>query len=203
MSKKPSYLGLLNAIAIGEERGYRLFTTWAETTTNPDLARVLNRVALREREHAAAFAKRVNELGYSLKPAPAEEFESAMALAESARSDRKKFESLLKFSDETSANKRGKGKKKHKDKDPLSRIFRDHSIDIQTGELLGRFIAEERDSERLLRACYERLCEEAKAEQEDWKHNGESKLSLQDLGMRLDRLSETLEQLKSLKKPGI
>ncbi len=36
-------------------------------------------------------------------------------------------------------------------------MFEDTSIDIQTGELLGRYIAEERDSGRLLRACYEQL----------------------------------------------
>ena len=36
-------------------------------------------------------------------------------------------------------------------------VFRNHSIDIRTGELLGRYIAEERDSGRLLRSCYEQL----------------------------------------------
>ena len=36
-------------------------------------------------------------------------------------------------------------------------MFADHSIDIRTGELLGRYIAEERDSARLLRRCYEQL----------------------------------------------
>ena len=36
-------------------------------------------------------------------------------------------------------------------------FFKDHSIDIRTGELLGRYIAEERDTARLLRGCYEQL----------------------------------------------
>ena len=36
-------------------------------------------------------------------------------------------------------------------------FFKDHSIDIATGELLGRYIAEERDTARLLRSCYEQL----------------------------------------------
>jgi hypothetical protein len=36
-------------------------------------------------------------------------------------------------------------------------IFRDHSIDIRTGELLGRYIAEEHDSARLLRNCCQTL----------------------------------------------
>ena len=32
-------------------------------------------------------------------------------------------------------------------------FFHDHTIDIQTGELLGRYIAEERDSGRMIAAC--------------------------------------------------
>ena len=36
-------------------------------------------------------------------------------------------------------------------------FFRDHTIDIATAELLGRYIAEERDTARLLRGCYEQL----------------------------------------------
>ena len=38
--------------------------------------------------------------------------------------------------------------------DIFDKFFSDHSIDVQTGELLGRYIAEERDSGRRLRACY-------------------------------------------------
>jgi hypothetical protein len=41
--------------------------------------------------------------------------------------------------------------------DIFDRFFTDHSIDIQTGALLGRYICEERDSGRLLRSCYEQL----------------------------------------------
>src|SRR4029077_4540964 len=36
-------------------------------------------------------------------------------------------------------------------------VFADHTIDIQTGALLGRYIAEEHDSARLLRQCYDAL----------------------------------------------
>ena len=66
-------------------------------------------------------------------------------------------------------------------------------FDIQTGELLGRFIAEERDSERLLSACYHAICEGTKDKET-------TEASLQDLGQRLDRLSETLEELKQLRR---
>ena len=37
-------------------------------------------------------------------------------------------------------------------------MWADTSIDIQTGELLGRYIAEERDSLRMLEGCYNELC---------------------------------------------
>ena len=37
--------------------------------------------------------------------------------------------------------------------DIFDKFFADHSIDIRTGELLGRYIAEERDSNRRLQAC--------------------------------------------------
>jgi hypothetical protein len=36
-------------------------------------------------------------------------------------------------------------------------VFKDHSIDIRTGELLGRDVTEELDTCRLLWGCYERL----------------------------------------------
>jgi hypothetical protein len=43
-------------------------------------------------------------------------------------------------------------------KDPFVSFFNDTTIDPQTGELLGRYIAEERDSGRRLRAEYDRVC---------------------------------------------
>ena len=41
--------------------------------------------------------------------------------------------------------------------DIFDSFFRDHTIDIQTGELLGRYIAEERDTIRLLQGCRAQL----------------------------------------------
>jgi hypothetical protein len=34
-------------------------------------------------------------------------------------------------------------------------FFKDQSIDVQTGEMLGRYVAEERESGRLPRDCYQ------------------------------------------------
>jgi len=45
--------------------------------------------------------------------------------------------------------------------DVFDNFFRDHTIDIQTGELLGRYIAEERDTIRLLQGCRAQLTAKA------------------------------------------
>ncbi|HSG88136.1 MAG TPA: hypothetical protein VLA56_02930 [Pseudomonadales bacterium] len=145
MDTKPSYLGLLNAIAVGEARGERLLAAWADATADEALAATLRVVAVREREHAAAFAKRICELGFAVREDDDPEFEARLACARGAPSDTQRFETLLDFGGErdTVAG--------------LDALLADRSIDPQTGALLGRFIAEERDSDRLLHAHYERL----------------------------------------------
>ena len=67
MSEKPSYLGMLNAIYMGEQRGYEYLSAWADVTPDPDVRAVLRTIALREGEHALAFAKRINELGFEAR----------------------------------------------------------------------------------------------------------------------------------------
>jgi Mn-containing catalase len=67
MSDKPSYLGLLNAIAVGEARAHAYLTEWASITPDPDVRRVLLTVPAREGEHGMTFAKRINELGYEVR----------------------------------------------------------------------------------------------------------------------------------------
>ena len=173
MSTKPSYLGLLNAIAVGEGRGYSLLSSWSDASSNVDLKRVLGFVAVREQEHCAAFTKRLCELGFTVRATASEVFDEHLALAGSECSDREKFETLLGYSgDERSSD------------DPLSKLFDDESIDVQTGALLGRFIAEERDSGRQLREQYDALTHHA------------SDPMLDQIAERLDRLTDTIEQLK-------
>ena len=146
MSDKPSYLGLLNAIAVGEGRAHTYLRAWAETTDDPAVRRVVETVAIREGEHALAFEKRICELGYSLRRSGDENLEKSLALVTSDRTDLEKFEKLGLAGS-------GKGDRD----DPFAKMFDDTTIDVQTGELLGRYIAEERDSGRLFRACYEKL----------------------------------------------
>jgi len=180
MADKPSYLGLLNAIAVGESRGQALLEAWAGKTPNAAVAEVLRRVAIREQEHAAAFSKRLCELGYSVRPAPAGDFDAQLALMKSDRSDREKFDALFQF-DQPKA-----------EPDVLTNLFADTTIDPQTGALLGRFIAEERDSDRRLKACYDQLGVAVAASAERAATD-----PLAEIAARLERLSSTIEALKA------
>jgi hypothetical protein len=145
-SDKPSYLGLLNAIALAESRAHAYLTAWMAVTPNPDVRTVLATVAAREGEHGMAFAKRINELGYSVLERADPSQKKKMGMAKSDRTDREKMEAI-------GLNELDTGDQP----DIFDRFFTDHSIDIQTGALLGRYICEERDSGRLLRSCYEQL----------------------------------------------
>ena len=155
MSDKPSYLDLLNALSLGESNAYCYLSEWAAVTKDPDVRRTLLTVAAREGEHGLTFAKRINELGYELVQKPDESLEQKLETVRSDCSDLEKMEALgfAKLLDSS------------EDKpDFFDDIFKDHSIDIRTGEILGRYIAEERDSGRLLRACYHCLRDAAEAE---------------------------------------
>lgn len=177
MNQKPTYLGLLNAIAVGESRGFELLSTWAACTSNPGVRDVLTTVAVREREHGAAFAKRVHELGFSVRERESERFTADLAIAASDADDCAKFERILRYG-ETARE------------DQLSKLLKDSTIDPLTGALLGRFIAEERDSERLLRACYASLKPSV----------AEDSALLQQLAERLERLTSTLSEIKSIRQ---
>ena len=151
MSDKPSYLGLLNAVAIAECAAHAYLEEWIKVTPHDGVRGVLQTVSAREGEHGMAFAKRINELGYTVRPKDDPEQAKRLAIAGSKK--RTDLEKMEKF---------GLGRLDTGDKpDIFDDFFKDHSIDICTGELLGRYIAEERDSARLLRACYEQLLAEA------------------------------------------
>ncbi len=176
MSDKPSYLKVLNAIAVGEARGHALFDAWAKATRDAELANTLNVVAIRECEHAAVFTKRLCELGYSVLEKPAEDFETRLQTLRSDVSDAEKFESVFGYGRE-----RGD--------EGLGGIFADTTIDPLTGKLLGRFIAEERDTRRRLEAQYERV-----------KATSVDDAGLAQISERLERLAKTIEELKVLRQ---
>jgi hypothetical protein len=181
MSLKPTYLGLLNAIAVGEARGHALLSAWKGATDDANLAEVLNVVAIREQEHSAAFTKRLCELGFSVREKPSSQFDENLRLAASGAPDVEKFQRILGYRPEGSESAENAD-------DPLADVFSDRTIDPQTGALLGRFVAEERDSERRLRGALANACRDAPADP-----------VLQDIAARLDRLSATLEDLKKLR----
>lgn len=180
MSDKPSYLGMLNVIAVAERNAHAYLSAWAGKTTSPDVRKVLLTVAAREGEHGMSFAKRINELGYEVRETEDPGFERAMSVVTSDRSDLEKMEELklarLDTGDEP---------------DLFDGLFRDHTIDIRTGELLGRYIAEERDTGRLLRSCYEQL--KAAASQA-----APSDDSLKALEAKVDALCRSVEELRQI-----
>jgi hypothetical protein len=179
MSDKPSYLGLLNAIALGESRAHCYLTKWIEVTPREDVKRVLSTVAAREGEHGMSFAKRINELGYSVLDRPDSKFEEQLAVAGSERSDLEKMELLGLGRLDTGS-----------EPDVFDGFFHNHDIDIRTGELLGRYIAEERDSGRLLRSCYEQLKAAAASE-------GSSE-ELAGLESKVDALCRAVDELRQI-----
>jgi rubrerythrin len=189
-STKPSYLGLLNAVSLAETRAHCYLTEWAAVTSNPDVRRVLLTVAAREGEHGMAFAKRINELGYELRPKADDGTERALEIIRSDCSDLEKMEALGLEKLDTQGQP-----------DLFDGFFQDHSIDIRTGEMLGRYIAEERDSARMLRACYEQLCEARAAEDQ---HKGGDKAArtatkqLKALDQKVDSLCRAVEELRQI-----
>ena len=151
---EPTYLALLNSIAVNEAKGEVLLNAWADATPDEALAQALRFVAIREGEHHWAFAKRMCELGHTVCE------ETAFQLF-------KDFDDLLAYisSDASDAEKiaRTDGGGDSGGKDIFTGFFNDTTIDPQTGALLGRYIAEERDSGRRLKAEYDRVCAQAGA----------------------------------------
>ena len=148
MTDEPRYLGLLRGIANAESDAHIYLSAWRDTTTDPEVKAVLTTVAAREGEHGMAFAKRVIELGYDFERRESPRLEEDLAVARSDRSDLEKMECLELGRPERPGQP-----------DIFDGWFSDHSIDVRTGELLGRYIAEEHDTARLAGGCYANLCQ--------------------------------------------
>jgi hypothetical protein len=144
----PTYLEALNAIALIEKRAYEFYLAWADSTPDSELASVMRLVALREIEHAYAFQKRICELGYEYKDGPHPQADEWLTLFRSGVSDLEKF--------------RGFGFKdpKRMPDDNFADLFKDTTLDRETGALLGRYIAEERDSANRFLMVYARMVKE-------------------------------------------
>ncbi|MCP5180699.1 MAG: hypothetical protein H6993_03165 [Pseudomonadales bacterium] len=177
MTPPPACTALLETIALGETRAAGVLDAWASSTRNAALRETLALVARRARTQSAVMAQRLHELGGACRADASALFEADLAFAASGADDADKFSRLFDFEHPASDDAR-------------STFFDDTSIDPLTGELLGRYIAESRDSERRLRACQEAICRPPEDNEE---------ASLASLVDRLDRLNETLRELKSLR----
>jgi rubrerythrin len=180
METKPTYLGLLNAIALGEGRAHQYLNCWVAKTTDPDVKKILQTVAIREGEHSHAFTKRLCELGYGVQDRPDATFAKSMEIANADCSDLEKFEAF--------------GYGKREERDLFAGVFNDQTIDIRTGELLGRYISEERDSGRMLRGCHQVLRERAS------RGRGESGAVGSDVRGLHDRLDEICSAIGKLQQ---
>src|SRR3954471_8965922 len=145
MTERPTYLPMLEAIANAERQGHEYYRAWYEHATDPDLKETMRVVANRELEHSLAFTKRLDELGFECQPAEILDFGKQIEIVMSDCSDYEKLQAL-ELTDLAA-------RILDPEKDPFRRLFNDLTIDVQTGALLGRYIAEERDSARMLAAC--------------------------------------------------
>jgi len=181
VTDKPSYFGMLNAIANAERQGYEYLNAWCERATDPDVKATLTTVATREHEHSLAFAKRIDELGFELEVGDVLDFTKQMEIVTSDCSDYEKADALGLFARKVDTGER----------DIFAGLFDDQTIDIQTGALLGRYIAEERDSGRMIVACAQAL----KA-----RHGGgrESSDRLDVLDQKVDAVCSAVERLTEL-----
>ena len=94
---KPTYLGLLNALSVAETAAEPIFMSWAAVTDDAQLADTLRFVGMREGEHGKAFAKRMLELGYEVRPQADADKRAAKSVKVSGSkklSDMEKFQKL-------------------------------------------------------------------------------------------------------------
>lgn len=148
---EPRYLGLLNQIALTEYRAHEFYLAWARTTNDDELGRVMRVVAIRELEHAAAFQQRIRDLGFLPIDGPHDfgpQCDAWLELFSSDASDLEKFDGFG-FSDPNRLPA-----------DNFHEFFLDPTLDAQTGALLGRYIAEERESATMFLKVYARILAE-------------------------------------------
>ena len=136
-----------------------------------------------------AFTKRMCELGHAVCEEKAfqvfKDFDKLLAFVASDATDVQKIERL------TAGQRREADRPKDQPKDQkdvFTRFFDDTTIDPETGALLGRYIAEERDSGRRLRSEYDRVCGAATQSSD-----------IAELRARVDALREEVARLRTMR----
>jgi hypothetical protein len=142
--EKPAYLGLLNAISLGETNAGVYLGAWAKATKDAELAATLRLVAARETSHGDLFARRLNELGYGLR----------------AKADPAAQKRLARLGDPAIPDCEKVGPAGGEARDPFAEIksrMAAGEFDPMTCSLLSWYIGEEVDSARRLNEAYARV----------------------------------------------
>ena len=143
-ANKPAYLGLLNAISLGESEAGVYLEAWANATDDEELACTLRLVAMRETHHGQAFCRRLSELGYDLRQKP----------------DPKAAERLARYANPKISDCEKVGPEREETGDffgDIRRAMADGAYDAMTCNMLQWYIAEEEDSGRRLREVYAKV----------------------------------------------
>jgi hypothetical protein len=142
---KPGYLGLLNAISLGESRAGVYLNAWADVTPDQELAACLRLVAARETNHGETFCRRIREFGFDVMERPDPNYEETLArLGNPAISDAEK----IKRQDGEGGDDPFKG---------IEEQLEQGIFDPLTASMLRWYIGEERDSGDILKQAYARV----------------------------------------------
>jgi hypothetical protein len=186
--EKPAYLGLLNAISLGESHAGQYLEAWANVADDEELACTLRLVAAREKSHGEVFSRRISELGFSLKP----------------KRDPADGERLARYADPRISDLEKIGPERNETGDifrDIRKAMADGAYDPMTCNLLGWYIAEEEDSGRRLREAY--ACVREKASGRRAKANGsanghasaDAEAMMACMTQGFSRLEKSLEKL--------
>jgi hypothetical protein len=156
---KPSYLGLLNAISLGETEAGVYLEAWANASDDEDLACTLRFVAARETSHGELFCRRLAELGYDLRQKPDPKAAGRLArYANPKISDCEKVGPEREETGEAFAD--------------IRKAIADGVYDEMTCNMLQWYINEEVDSGRRLRDAYAKVRAKAGMTSSKKKANG-------------------------------
>lgn len=148
---KPSYLGLLNRLAVGESRAGVYLKAWADVTPHAELRTALLLVAARESTHGEVFKQRIERLGFSVMERDDPNGASQLAMfGDPNLSDREKIK-----------RSGGAGDAKPDGDEPapdaiadLTARTEDGTMDELTRDTMRWYLAEERDTLALLQEVY-------------------------------------------------
>ena len=180
---KPGYLGLLNAISLGESRAGVYLNAWADVTPDSELAACLRLVAARETNHGETFCRRIREMGFDVLERPDPNYEETLArLGSRDLTDAEK----IKRQD-------GEG-----GEDPFKGIEEQIAqgiFDPLTERMLTWYIGEERDSGDILREAYAKV--RAKGNGASGGVSADTQAIIACMSQGFDRLQACLAEIRT------